>query len=60
MNRPDSILDALRIEERYKILFWDALILRAAEAADATLLYSEDFMASQVYGTVQVVNPFRS
>ena len=59
VNRPESILEALSIEERHKISFWDALILQAAEASNATLLYSEDLAAGQVYGTVQVVNPFR-
>jgi len=57
-NTSESILGALEIETRYKISFWDALILRAAEEAGASILYSEDLAARQFYGSIQVVNPF--
>jgi predicted nucleic acid-binding protein len=57
VNNSDSILHALDIEARYKISFWDALILQAAETAGATVLYSEDLAQGQKYGTVRVVNP---
>jgi len=56
-NTPSSVLKALDMETRYKISFWDALIVQAAEEAGATILYSEDLAASQFYGTIQVVNP---
>jgi predicted nucleic acid-binding protein len=56
---PESILEAIEIEQRYKISFWDALILQAAESSGASVLYSEDLAAGQRYGTVEVVNPFR-
>jgi predicted nucleic acid-binding protein len=56
-NNSASILKALEIEARYKISFWDALILQAAEEADASILYSEDLAARQFYGSIQVVNP---
>jgi len=42
---------------RYKISFWDALVLQAAEQSGAAVLYSEDFAAGQHYGPVQVMNP---
>jgi len=58
VNSPDSALQALEIEERYKVSFWDALILQAAESAGAAILYSEDFAAGQRYGSVRVINPF--
>lgn len=58
VNTPDSVLQALEIEARYKISFWDALIVQAAETAGATVLYSEDLAAGQTYGGVSVVNPF--
>jgi predicted nucleic acid-binding protein len=57
-NTSESILRALEIEARYKISFWDALILRAAVEAGASILYSEDLAARQFYGSIQVVNPF--
>jgi predicted nucleic acid-binding protein len=56
-NTPESVLQALDIEMRYKTSFWDALILQAAEAAGASILYSEDLAAGQRYGAIQVVNP---
>ena len=48
---------ALEIEQRYMISFWDALILNAAEIAGATVVYSEDLSAGQRYGAIQVINP---
>lgn len=56
-NTAASIVGALEIESRYRISFWDALIVHAAEAAAATVLYSEDLNDGQVYGAVRVVNP---
>jgi predicted nucleic acid-binding protein len=57
VNTPESVVQALEMETRHKISFWDALILQAADSAGATVLYSEDFAAGQSYGGVQVVNP---
>lgn len=57
VNTPDSIIEALAIETRYQISFWDALIIQAAETAGATILYSEDLSDGQIYGSVRVVNP---
>jgi predicted nucleic acid-binding protein len=56
-NTPESVLKALDLEAHYKISFWDALILQAAEDADASILYSEDLAAGQRYGAIEVVNP---
>jgi predicted nucleic acid-binding protein len=58
VNAPASVLQALAIEARYKMSFWDSLILQAAESSGAAILYSEDFATGQKYGAVQVVNPF--
>jgi len=57
VNTSRSILNALEIEERYQISFWDALIVQAAESAGAETLYTEDLSDGQSYGTVRVVNP---
>jgi len=59
VNTPESVLQALEIEVRYKISFWDALVLQAAESAGAVVLYSEDLSPGQKYGPIQVVNPLR-
>jgi predicted nucleic acid-binding protein len=57
VNTPESVLQALEIEVRHKISFWDALVLQAAESAGADVLYSEDLTSGHHYGTIQVVNP---
>ena len=58
VNTPESTLRALEIEERYKISFWDSLLIQAAESSGAEVIYSEDLNAGQTYGDVRVVNPF--
>jgi predicted nucleic acid-binding protein len=60
VNTPASVLAALEIESRYKISFWDALILHAAENSGAEILYSEDFSEGQADGSIRVVNPLTS
>jgi predicted nucleic acid-binding protein len=57
VNTSRSVLNALEIEERYQISFWDALIVQAAESAGAETLYTEDLSDGQSYGSVRVVNP---
>jgi predicted nucleic acid-binding protein len=56
-NSPESVLQALDIEARYKTSFWDALILQAAGSSGASILYSEDLATGQSYGAIRVVNP---
>ena len=53
------MLEALDLEKRYEVSFWDALVIQAAHAAGAAVLYSEDLSNGQFYGPVRVVNPFR-
>ena len=56
-NTAESILEALVIEHRYNISFWDALIIQAAGSSGATIVYSEDLADGQTYGPLRVVNP---
>jgi predicted nucleic acid-binding protein len=60
VNGGDSILEALDLEARYQISFWDALVVQAAQASGATTLYSEDLSDGQTYGFVKVINPLRA
>ena len=60
VNDGDSILEALEVEARYQLSFWDALVIVAAQASGAEVLYSEDLSDGQAYGTVRVVNPLRT
>jgi len=57
INTPDSIVRALDIEHRFKVSFWDAMILQAAHEAGASIVYSEDLSAGQFSAAVRVVNP---
>jgi predicted nucleic acid-binding protein len=57
VNGSDSILEALELETRYQLSFWDALVVHAAQVAGAEILYSEDLSDGQRYGTVRVKNP---
>jgi predicted nucleic acid-binding protein len=57
VNTQNSVIEALTIEARYQISFWDALIIHAAEKSGAGILYSEDLSDGQIYGSVRVVNP---
>ena len=48
------------MSERYRISFWDACVLAAAERLGAPILYTEDLNHGQSYGSVRVDNPFRN
>jgi predicted nucleic acid-binding protein len=56
----DTHDQALNIAERYKVSFYDALIIAAARLAGCTRLYSEDLQHRQVFEkSLTVVNPFK-
>ena len=57
---PAHIQSAIDNELRYQISFWDALILAAAEAGGAEILYTEDLNHGQQYGGLIAHNPFHS
>jgi len=57
INTAESVIEALDIESRYNISFWDALIVQAAGSSGGTVVYSEDLAHRQRYGSVRVVNP---
>jgi predicted nucleic acid-binding protein len=57
VNGGESILEALDLEARYQISFWDALMIHAAQTAGVDVVYSEDLSDGQRYGDVQVRNP---
>ena len=59
VNTAESVLQALDLEKRYQLSFWDALIVQAATSCGATVLFSEDLADGQSYGLVKVVNPLK-
>jgi predicted nucleic acid-binding protein len=50
--------EAWRLQDRFRIQWWDALILAAALVADCRYLLSEDFQEGMEMGGIKVVNPF--
>ncbi len=57
----DTHDQALDIAERYKVSFYDALIIAAAKIAGCSQLYSEDLQHRQVFEkTLTVLNPFKA
>ena len=59
VNDGATLLDAIDVERQYKLSFWDAMIVVAAQMSGATVLYSEDFNDGQNFGGVRVQNPFK-
>ena len=57
VNGGESILEALELEARYRVSFWDALVV---QASGAEVLYSEGFSDGQITGSVRVVNPLQA
>ena len=53
------IADALRLYERYRLSWYDSLIVAAALEAQCGVLYSEDMRHGQTFGDLRIENPFR-
>lgn len=57
--RGDLILSAIDLHRLRRISFWDALVVRSAEAAGCSVLLSEDLQHGDRIEGVRVENPFR-
>ena len=51
---------AWSIQDRFKLSWWDALIVSAAQIGGCRYLLSEDFQEGQRFGGLHVVHPFRT
>jgi predicted nucleic acid-binding protein len=49
---------AWHIQDCFGLSWWDALIVSAARVADCRYLLTEGLEDSQVFGNLQVINPF--
>jgi predicted nucleic acid-binding protein len=60
LHRPSfaDLLSASRLHRRYKVSWWDALILNSANELGCVVLWSEDLADGQNYGSLTVRNPF--
>jgi len=57
-NTGRLLTEAIALQQRARLSFWDALVVQAAVEAGCDRLYSEDLNAGQKFGSVTVVNPF--
>ena len=57
---PDAatVVQSVRVEERFQLSFWDALIVTSAQMAGAKRLLTEDLQGGQNFDGVVVENPF--
>jgi predicted nucleic acid-binding protein len=62
IHRPThaDLARAARLQRRYRISWWDALILNSAAELGCHLLWTEDLSDGQRYGIVTARNPFRA
>ncbi len=56
---PDDVINAIDTSERYRISFWDAMIVEAAAALGCDVIYSEDLSHNQVMRGVRIQSPFQ-
>ena len=49
---------AWRMQDRYQLSFWDALIVAAAKSLACRYLLTEDLQANQELDGITVINPF--
>lgn len=54
----DYVTAGLGIARRYRLNYYDAALIAAAERMGAPVFYTEDLNHNQVYGSVRAVNPF--
>jgi predicted nucleic acid-binding protein len=57
-NDGEAVLEAIDLQIREKISFWDALVVAAAEKGGADILLSEDLSDGRKFGDLAVRNPF--
>lgn len=57
INR-DLLAKAREVERRYRLSWWDSMIVAAAQLQHCPLLLSEDLQDGMVLDTVTVLNPF--
>jgi predicted nucleic acid-binding protein len=54
----EDVLQAIGITLRYKISFWDAMIIQSAIHVGCKQIWSEDLSDRQIYDQVRIFNPF--
>lgn len=55
---PGDVLEAIDIQQRNQLSFWEALIITSALKLDCEVIWTEDFNSGQRYEGVLALNPF--
>ncbi len=55
--RPVDVLQAIDLQARAQLSFWDAMILQSALQLECAALYTEDLPAVQMVDGLRLVNP---
>jgi predicted nucleic acid-binding protein len=60
VHRPgtEDVLDAIRLQDRYQVSFWDAMIIASALQLGCQTIWSEDLNPGQDHDQVKVLSPF--
>lgn len=53
-----TVETAWSVQSRFRVSYWDALIVASAQALGCRYLLTEDLQHRQVMDSVQIVNPF--
>jgi predicted nucleic acid-binding protein len=53
-----DVLDAIALQRRVPVSFWDAMIVHCAAKTGCSILYSEDLGHEDSYDGVRMVDPF--
>jgi predicted nucleic acid-binding protein len=54
----EDVFSAIAIQQRYKLSYWDAMIVQSALACGCKVIYSEDLSHGQEIAGIKIVNPF--
>jgi len=54
----EVLMRGREVEKRYKLSWWDSLIVAAAQLQECRVLLTEDLQDGMTFGTVKVRNPF--
>jgi predicted nucleic acid-binding protein len=57
-SSPSLLAESLRLMGRYKLSWYDSIIVAAAIEGECEILYSEDLQHGQQFGNLKIENPF--
>ncbi|MGB8425939.1 MAG: PIN domain-containing protein [Desulfobacterales bacterium] len=56
----DRVMEnAWHVQDNFKVSWWDALVVSAAQLTDCRYLLTEDLQENQMFGSLRVTNPFK-